>query len=79
MSALAQDIMFAICGLFVSFVWMEDICKALLALADIAQSVRASAVIAVEQDERLKAKAKAGRNGKSLGLQRVRPKQKRSA
>lgn len=67
------DILFiGFIGAVLLFGWGE----ALLALVDIAQSVRVSAVIAHEQDERRKAKVAS--NGKSLGLQHVNPEKRRS-
>lgn len=71
-----ESIFFMIAGL-IGFVWWYAIGGALLVLIDIAKSVRASAVVAIEQEER--SKAKPSSNGKPLGLQRVNRKKRREA
>lgn len=76
-TALTQSIFFMIYGL-ISFIWLYAIGGALLILIDIAKSVRVSAVVAVEQEQndRRKAKPKAD---KSLGLKHANPEKRRTA
>lgn len=76
--ASAPDVRFVILGL-ISFITWYAIGGALLVLIDIAKSVRASAVVAIEQEDRRKVKAKLGADGKSLGLRRINPEKRRGA
>ncbi|KKM84631.1 hypothetical protein LCGC14_1297220 [marine sediment metagenome] len=68
-SAVAQDLTFAVVGL-ISLLWLYAWGAALLTLGDIAYAVRASASLALEQDEARKARA--SKNGKSLNLKHVK-------
>ncbi len=78
-TALTHSGFFLIYGV-IGFAWLYAIGGALLVLIDIAKSVRASAMVAIEhEEERRKTKAKLVSNGKPLGLQRVNAKKRKHA
>jgi len=76
--ASSPDIRFVFIGL-VSFIVWYAAGGALLILIDIAVSVRASAVIAMEQEDRRKAKVKPSSNGKPATLRRIDPEKRKQA